>query len=122
MIILSVVFVLNDARRASAQEAVDALVYRRQSDRPRGNKEFVKQHIADHEALGDFFVSKKDDIKMGDTPSVAWLLKGTPDDPSQPGGGGRFVRAWERPDARFERITTKGNRIEFLESLPWHSH
>ena len=87
-----------------------------------GNKEFVKQHIADHEALGDFFVSKKDDIKMGDTPSVAWLLKGTPDDPSQPGGGGRFVRAWERPDARFERITTKGNRIEFLESLPWHSH
>jgi Protein of unknown function (DUF1593) len=64
-----------------------------------GNREFVKRHVAGRGALGDYFVSKKDDIKMGDTPSVAWLLKGTPGDPARPGcrardsGAYRFVAA-----------------------------
>jgi hypothetical protein len=82
-----------------------------------GNKEFVQQHIAGKGALGDFFVSEKDDIKMGDTPSVGWLLKDTPEDPSQPGWGGRFVRAWERPYACFDRLTTKDDRIEVFGIL-----
>ena len=82
-----------------------------------GNREFVKQHIAGKGALGDFFVGKKADIKMGDTPSVGWLLRGTPDDPSQPGWGGCFVRAWERPYSRFERMTTKADRMEVFGVL-----
>ena len=82
-----------------------------------GNREFVKQHIAGKGALGDFFVSKKGDIKMGDTPSVGWLLKGRPDDPAQAGWGGRFVRAWERPHSRFERMTTKADRMEVFGIL-----
>ncbi|MHC4534866.1 MAG: DUF1593 domain-containing protein [Planctomycetota bacterium] len=82
-----------------------------------GNRVFVSQHIAGKGALGDFFVSKKDDIKMGDTPSVGWLLKGTPDDPRQPGWGGRFVRAWERPYSRFKRMTTKEDRMEVFGVL-----
>ena len=82
-----------------------------------GNKDFVTQHIAGKGALGDFFVSKKDDVKMGDTPSVGWLLKGTPDDPTQPGWGGSFVRAWERPYSRFERMTTKADRMEIFGIL-----
>ena len=82
-----------------------------------GNREFVRQHIAGKGALGDFFISKKDDIKMGDTPSVGWLLKGMPDDPSKPGWGGRFVRAWERPYVRFDQLTTKDDRIEVFGIL-----
>jgi hypothetical protein len=82
-----------------------------------GNRVFVSQHIAGKDALGDFFVSKKGDIKMGDTPSVGWLLKGTPEDPSQPGWGGRFVRAWERPYSRFERMTTREDRMEVFGIL-----
>jgi hypothetical protein len=82
-----------------------------------GNKEFVTRHVKGHGALGDFFASKKDDIKMGDTPSVAWLLKGTPDDPSKPGWGGQFVRAWERPYVRFDRLTTKEDRMEVFGVL-----
>ena len=82
-----------------------------------GNKEFVTRHVKGHGALGDFFVSRKDDIKMGDTPSVAWLLKGTPDDPSKPGWGGQFVRAWERPYSRFDRLTTKDDRVEVFGIL-----
>ncbi len=77
-----------------------------------GNKKFVTQHIAGKGALGDFFVAKMDQVKMGDTPSVGWLLHGTPEDPSKPGWGGRFVRAWKRPYARFDRLTTKVDRIE----------
>lgn len=82
-----------------------------------GNKAFVSRHIAGKGALGDFFVSKKADIKMGDTPSVGWLLKGTPDDPSRPGWGGCFVRAWERPYCCFERMTTKADRMEVFGVL-----
>jgi len=82
-----------------------------------GNEAFVSRHIAGKGALGDFFVSKKADIKMGDTPSVGWLLKGTPDNPSQPGWGGQFVRAWERPYSRFERMTTKKDRMEVFGVL-----
>jgi hypothetical protein len=82
-----------------------------------GNREFVRQHIAGKGALGDFFVSKKGDIKMGDTPSVGWLLKGTPGDPSKPSWGGRFVRTWQRPYIRFERMTTKEDRMEVFGIL-----
>jgi hypothetical protein len=82
-----------------------------------GNRAFVSRHIAGKGALGDFFVSKKADIKMGDTPSVGWLLRGRPEDPSKPGWGGRFVRAWERPYSRFERMTTRDDRMEVFGVL-----
>ena len=82
-----------------------------------GNKEFVTRHVKGHGALGDFFVSRKDDFKMGDTPSVAWLLKGEPEDPSKPGWGGQFVRAWEPRNSRFERLTTKEDRMEVFGIL-----
>jgi hypothetical protein len=82
-----------------------------------GNRAFVSQRIAGKGALGDFFVNKKGDIKMGDTPSVGWLLKGTPGDPTKPGWGGRFVRAWERPYTPFERMTTPDDRMEIFGIL-----
>jgi len=83
-----------------------------------GNKGFVIQHVAGRGALGDYFNTKLGGtIKMGDTPSVGWLLEGTPDDPSKPGWGGRFVRAWERPYVRFNRLTTKDDRMEIFGIL-----
>ena len=81
------------------------------------NQEFVSQHVAGKGALGDFFVSKKSVVKMGDTPSVGWVLKGTPDDPTQSGWGGSYVRAWERPYSRFDRMTTKDDRMEIFGIL-----
>ncbi len=78
-----------------------------------GNKAFVAAHVAGHGALGDFFATQLGGaLKMGDSPSVGYLLHGTPEDPSQPSWGGRFVRAWERPHAIFHRITGTHNRIE----------
>ncbi|MDH7598039.1 MAG: DUF1593 domain-containing protein [Sedimentisphaerales bacterium] len=82
-----------------------------------GNKEFVTQHIAGTGALGDLFASKLDYIKMGDSPSVGWLLKASPEDPSGPGWGGQFVRAWQREYRLFERMTTSQDRIEVFGIL-----
>jgi len=84
-----------------------------------GNDAFVATHVAGHGALGDFFARgisfdsrTRTTLKMGDTPSVGWLLRGTPDDPRQPGWGGQFVRAWERPYRVFDRLTTAADHIE----------
>ena len=54
---------------------------------------------------------------MGDTPSVGWLLNGSPDDPSQLGWGGQFVRAWERPYSRLNRMPTLDDQIEVFGVL-----
>jgi PKD repeat protein len=57
-----------------------------------GNIAFVAQSIKGHGALGDLFFAKKKDIKMGDTPSVLYLLRGRAEDPSGDHWGGAFVR------------------------------
>lgn len=76
------------------------------------NAAFVAAHVAGHGALGDFFATQLGgSMKMGDTPSVAWLLRGDPSDPSQPGWGGRFVRSWKRPVATFDRVTTAADEL-----------
>jgi len=54
------------------------------------NTAFVAQHVRHHGALGDFFYRKKTDIKMGDSPSVLYLLFGNPDEPAAPHWGGMF--------------------------------
>lgn len=83
-----------------------------------GNQSFVAKHIAGHGALGDFFDHQLGGkIKMGDTPSVGWLLNGNPDNPDNPGWGGQFVRAWERPYSRFNRLTATKDRMEVFGIL-----
>ena len=77
-----------------------------------GNRSFVEAHIRGRGALGDYFVRHLGGvIKMGDTPSVTYMM-GRPEDPSQPGWGGRFVRAWERPKRVFDRLTTFDDEVE----------
>ena len=57
-----------------------------------GNREFIARHVKGHGALGNLLAAKKADIKMGDTPSVLYLLRGLADDPSVAHWGGAFVR------------------------------
>ncbi len=78
-----------------------------------GNKAFTPAHIAGRGALGEFFTTQLEGtIKMGDSPSVGYLLHGTPDDPSQPGWGGKFVRIWDDRKTVFDRLTTAADRVE----------
>jgi len=56
------------------------------------NKTFPEQHVRGHGALGGLFMLKKADIKMGDSPSVLYLLDGDPDQPGTPHWGGAFIQ------------------------------
>jgi hypothetical protein len=78
-----------------------------------GNSAFVAAHVAGRGALGDLFATLLEGtIKMGDSPSVAYLLRGTLGDPSQPGWGGRFARIWDGRKTIFERLTTQADEAE----------
>lgn len=78
-----------------------------------GNKEFVKRHVAGHGALGDYFSTQlQGTIKMGDTPSLARLIRGVPEDPTQPSWGGQYVRIWDGRKTIFNRLTTMADRVE----------
>lgn len=57
-----------------------------------GDRSFPLAHVAGHGALGAAFMAAKPEIKMGDTPTLLYLLRGAPDDPTGPHWGGAFVR------------------------------
>jgi hypothetical protein len=90
-----------------------------------GNRAFTEAHAAGRGALGDYFASiLKATIKMGDSPSVGYLLRGTPANPTQPGWGGRFVRLWPGRKTVFPGRTTAADQaevfgvVEFTVPLP----
>lgn len=84
----------------------------------RGNRTFVSSHALGHGALGNYFAEHLGGvIKMGDTPSVTYLLKGTPEVPEHPGWGGCFVRVGGRPKSVYQRNTTYADQIEVFEVL-----
>lgn len=62
-------------------------------DDPWGNVSFVETNVKDFGAMGKLFFEKKRDIKMGDTPSVLYLLNGNPDDPEGISWGGSFIKS-----------------------------
>ena len=68
-----------------------------------GNAAFVSRQVKGRGALGDYFASIDPLVKMGDSPSLTYVLSPTRDDPAAEGWGGRYVRAWTRPRTRFEQ-------------------
>ncbi|HEX3134653.1 MAG TPA: DUF1593 domain-containing protein [Planctomycetota bacterium] len=61
-------------------------------DGDQGDRSFPLAHVASHGALGAAFMAAKPEIKMGDTPTLLYLLRGAPEDPTGPHWGGAFVR------------------------------
>jgi hypothetical protein len=77
------------------------------------NARFVTEHVAGRGALGEFFATLLGGtVKMGDSPSVTYLMQRRPEDPSQPGWGGRFVRVWDDRKTIFTRLTTAADTVE----------
>jgi hypothetical protein len=60
-------------------------------DGPWGNRSFLDGQVKGHGALGNLLCRKKADLKMGDTPTLLYLLRGDPDDPAGEHWGGAFV-------------------------------
>lgn len=84
-----------------------------------GNDSFVAAHVAGHGALGDFFAAgiafhgeTQSRLKMGDSPALALLLHGDPDDPGRDSWGGRFVRAWDRDRLVWRRLPDAADEVE----------
>lgn len=64
------------------------------------NAGFVANFAAGRGALGAFFASKlRGVLKMGDTPTVTRLLRGSPENPEQDSWGGRFTPVDDMPCA-----------------------
>ncbi|MFC9746368.1 DUF1593 domain-containing protein [Streptomyces niveus] len=76
-----------------------------------GNAAFVADYVSGHGALGDFFAAQAAQVKMGDTPSVAWYLNGT-QNPERPSWGGKYVRVWDERKTVFNRLTTAEDTAE----------
>ncbi|TWU05231.1 hypothetical protein CA54_59190 [Symmachiella macrocystis] len=92
-----------------------------------GNRSFVANHVHKHGALGDLLFHKKSDIKMGDTPSLLYLLRGEADDPTTAHWGGSYRKTdhgrhyWtDRPDRSLSEASYAGAktvnrwRVDFL--------
>jgi hypothetical protein len=78
-----------------------------------GNSAFVRARLAGRGAMGEYFAQHlKGTIKMGDSPSVARLIRGVAEDPSQPGWGGKYVRIWEGRKTDFSRYSSAEDRVE----------
>jgi hypothetical protein len=77
------------------------------------NDGFAAVALTGRGALGDFFTTQLGGrIKMGDSPSVAYLLRAKPEDPTADGWGGRFVRTWDGRFTAFQRLTTTADQVE----------
>jgi hypothetical protein len=76
------------------------------------NASFIPAHVQGRGALGDFFAGISPKVKMGDTPSLAYVLGRTPEDPRADSWGGHFVRAWDRPRVVFDRAPTAADVVE----------
>ncbi len=83
------------------------------------NSGFAEKYIGGKGALGEFFMTQLGGtIKMGDTPSLAWLLNSpNPEDPTLPNWGGQYVRAWERPYCLFEKLPSANDSIQEFSIL-----
>lgn len=77
-----------------------------------GNEAFVARHVKGVGALGDYFAGIAPKVKMGDSPSLAYVLGLEPADPRRGGWGGSFVRAWDRPRLVFEGAPATGAVVE----------
>jgi hypothetical protein len=77
-----------------------------------GNAEFVETQVKGHGALGEYFAKIAPQIKMGDSPSLAYVLGREPENPAAGGWGGRFVRAWDRPRTTFTHPPTAADTVE----------
>ncbi|MBQ7916176.1 MAG: DUF1593 domain-containing protein, partial [Firmicutes bacterium] len=63
-----------------------------------GNHSFTMRYAKDHGALGEYFTQLYEGtIKMGDTPTVSWLLGNDPTKPEELGWAGRFVKVNDMP-------------------------
>lgn len=92
----------------------------KQSPARLSNKAYFKNYLKGAGALGNDFINYyKGEIKMGDTPSMAYLLHGNPEDPSGESWGGSFAPLPFSAIRKFDRNTTQSDQIPTYSVIEW---
>jgi hypothetical protein len=84
------------------------------------NKGFFTTFIKDAGHMGrDFAAYYKGNPKLGDTPSLLYMMDGDPSNPEQQSWGGRFVRCNRTPRTIFRKATTANDTAQVCSIIEW---
>ncbi|MFC5284457.1 nucleoside hydrolase-like domain-containing protein [Pedobacter alpinus] len=84
-------------------------------------KAYYTNYIKGYGAMGkDFINYYKGDIKMGDTPSLAYLMKGNSNDPTGESWGGSFTSITTSARTIFKGNSTIADTVAVYGVLEWH--
>lgn len=84
-------------------------------------KSYYKNYIKGQGKMGlDFLHYYKGDIKMGDTPSLAYLMFGNPEDPTGESWGGSFEKIPISPRYLFNGNSTITDTVATYSILEWN--
>ena len=84
------------------------------------NAGYFDTHIKDAGNLGrDFAAYYKGNPKMGDTPSLLYMMKGNPANPEQQSWAGRFVPCRRTPRSVFFGATTAKDTAQICGIIEW---
>lgn len=85
------------------------------------DKDYYNQYIKGAGVLGADFIDYYDGrIKMGDTPSLLYMMSGDPENPFKESWGGSFEKMKESPRVRFSRNTSKKDTVAVYSVLEFH--
>lgn len=85
------------------------------------NAGYFEKHIRDVGRLGrDFAAYYRGNPKMGDTPSLLYMMDGDPSRPEELSWGGRFVPCSRTPRVVFDRATTARDTAQVCGIIEWH--
>jgi len=85
------------------------------------NKTYFENHIKGNGAMGvDFKKRYGGHIKMGDTPSLAYVMNGNPDDPTSESWGGEYIPISHSSRSIFNRNTTIADTVKAYGIQEWH--
>ena len=84
------------------------------------NMGYFDAFIKDAGNLGrDFAAYYKGNPKLGDTPSLLYMMDGNPSNPEAQSWGGKFVKCQRTPRSVFRRVTTAKDTVEICGIIEW---
>jgi hypothetical protein len=82
---------------------------------------YIFQGIPDaKKSSKDFKNYYQGEIKMGDTPSLLYMMDGNPDNPTKASWGGQFTPISQSPRVVFDRSTTLADTVAFCTLIEFH--
>ncbi|MEY2794182.1 MAG: hypothetical protein RJA76_2174, partial [Bacteroidota bacterium] len=80
--------------------------------------DFYENYLANAGNLGrDFKNYYKGKVKMGDTPSLLYMMDGDPENPLKESWGGRFQKIKRSSKVEFHQVTSRKDTIAFCTSV-----